>query len=498
MIRSWRTIFLILGTVVVLASLTYLGWLLYIKMNSRSESPLKAIPVNTALILKINNPHAFWKEVSQQNLIWKKLTLIPSLAKLDSGMNRFDSILKSDEKLMVMMRDHPLYLVMTVKGRDEPVWMFLIQLSGYEPSGVIKKFIETHFAGQASIATFPYGNSDLIRISFRGEKEPLYVAVGKGVFIASAYPDLVSKSLDQIMLNLPSVSSTGFRNVEAITGKKVNANLYINYRLLPPFLSKILKEGTNFEAEKQSRLADWSGLDMIVKRDEFLVNGFTTLSDTLSQYLSVFREQTPQRIEITKVLPGNTSSFIYIATEDPGRFYSRLTRFLGDRQGFIPSYPELTRLQNQYNLAIRDYFLPWTGREMASVSVAAAIPGYPDNEFAVFSMTDGLLADSLLMNLARMTGNRPDSVRYEGYTIRQLHLANIVPYLWGPFFSKIKGSCYVLGDGYLIFGNDVPSLKEYLKQMISENLLSKDRDFISFSENMPDNTNLFFYRNNAR
>ncbi len=496
--RLWKIIFWILGAFIVLAGIAYIGWLLFMKMNSKSESPLKAIPQNTALILKINNPHAFWMELNQNNLIWKQLVLLPSLKELSSGINRIDSMLKSDEKLSVMLRNHPVYLALTVKGRYEPVWMFIVQLSGYAPSDAVTDFIGKQFGDKAIIHKVPYGTSDLIRVIVRGEKEPFYFAVGKGVLVASTRPDLVSKSIDQISLNLPSVSGTGFRNVESISGKKVNANIYINYRILPPFLSRYLKEGNNFDAEKQRQFADWSGLDIIVKKDELLMNGFTTLSDTLGQYLSVFLDQVPQKIRVTGILPGNTSSFVYAGTDAPARYHQNLAGFIMEKAPYLREFRNLTNLEERSSISMKDYFLPWTGNEIVSVSVSATIEGDPDNEYAVIAASDAHLADSLLKDLAGITGNRPDSVNYEDHVIRQLHLQDIIPYIWGPFFRMVHGSCYVNIDGYIVFGNDVTSVKEFLKQVTSGNILSKDRDFASFSENIPDNSNLYLYSNNSR
>jgi hypothetical protein len=349
-----------------------------------------------------------------------------------------------------------------------------------------------------TLVKFPYGSSSLIRAGIKGESEPFYFAVRKGVFIGSSRPYLVSKALDRITLNLPSVISTGFRKVEALSGKKVDANLYLNYRLLPAYLERFLKEGTDYEPAKAGQFADWSGLDVILKQDEVRMTGFTVPSDTLNQFLSVFREQQPQPMPALRMLPDNTSAFIFFGAGSPGSWNRRLREFLSVRQDPGESYPELAMLENRESIRLADYILPWTGPEILSVSISRNPDDPVGDDFALISVADPVLADSLMREMGSLSGKRSDSVHFKEYTIRTLHIGNVVPYVWGPFFSRIRGSYYALAGNYLLFGNDEASVKDFLDRLSTGSLLRNRKDFTSFIENFTDQSNLFFYFNHMR
>jgi hypothetical protein len=152
-------------------------------------------------------------------------------------------------------------------------------------------------------------------------------------------------------------------------------------------------------------------------------------------------------------------------------------------------------IENDNQIQLDDYFLPWAGNEISLVILKNSNPQLPDVVYGVFRMADKTLADSLLQSLGNKISGRLQTQIYKGHPIYALNIPNIIPGVWGNLFQELNGSsCTFLAD-YLIFGNDQSSLEKYIDKVISGNVLDKSSDYHNFSENLSDQGNLCYYFN---
>ena len=264
--RQFKLSLIILCIILLAAGLAYLSWVLYQKIPGQTESPLKAISENTALIIQVNRPSELSQDIISDNLLWKELTIIPYLSSVKNDVRVIDSLLKSNKELLQVTKKYPLYLAMTMVTRSSYGFLFLTSIPRKDGEDVITTFLEENFKGKISILKNQYGSANLVRVIVKGTHEPFYFAVRKGVFMGSVHPELVTKAIDQLYLNIPSLAGSGFQKVETTTGKKVDANIYINYQLIRPFISNLLQPEQQSETYKLNWFADWSGLDVILKK----------------------------------------------------------------------------------------------------------------------------------------------------------------------------------------------------------------------------------------
>ncbi|MDP4280570.1 MAG: DUF3352 domain-containing protein [Bacteroidota bacterium] len=489
-----RWFLLSLSILVAVAGIIYVGWLLYPKFRSETESPVKAIPENAALIIKINDPESLWKTIRKENIIWKQLQMIPAIGEFRDQIQTLDSLIGKDQKIRRLMDEKPFYFAVLTNGRTTLGSMFLTNVKGYDAESEIISFIQKTYGNKVTLLKTQYGSSNLIRVILKTRKEPFFFAVRKNVFICSSHPELVNKALDRLSLNISSLATTGFQRVEAVTGKKVDANLYVNYRLISPFLMKVFQEDERSEIESLSHFADWSGWDIMLKSDEILVTGFTTFSDTANQYLPLFRKQVPQRTPALLLLPDNTASISFLGVSNPGAYQSNLMAFFAGNHPFpdVYSYP-LASLEEQYEIRVKDYFIPWMKGEIYSFSTTKDEVSSTLDYYALFGITDSISADTSLIHLGELTSSRHDSVYFNGHTIHSIHLTGILPGLFGKTFSHMENVCYFFWKNYIVFGNDINSLKKYIQQVGSGNILGNNKEFSDFNENLPESANLIYY-----
>jgi len=496
--RYLKLTVIILGIIILITGLGYLSWVIYLKLPGQNESPLKAISENTALIIQLNRPAELSQDLISQNLLWKEISIIPYLAAVKNDIREIDSLLKTNNQLFQVTKKYPLYLAMTMVTRSSYGFLFLSSIPEKNGEDIITGFLEDNFKGRISILKNQYGAANLVRVILKGTREPFYFAVRKGVFMGSNHPELVTKAIDQLYLNIPSLAGSGFQKVEITTGKKVDANIYINYRLIRAFISNLLQSDQQNETYKVSRFADWSGLDVILKKDEMLINGFTTIADTGSQYLSVFSGQSPQKTGIMSILPDNISRFTWLGFNTISDFYRNFQSFASRNPDYTDSYLGFQDFETREQVAVKDFILPWLGSELCMAWALNNPETLREDPYAIAKVNDKQLADSLLRELGKLFPKKKDSVSYHNISIRFLPFPELVPGLFGTAFSDVHTICYTFLGDYVIFSNDPLALKDLIDHYLYGKVLEKDKTFQAVSENISDQTNVFYYFNTAR
>jgi outer membrane protein assembly factor BamB len=472
--------------------------MIYQKFPGQNESPLKAISENTALIIQVNRPAELAQDIISQNLLWKELTVIPYLSGVKKDIQKIDSLIKTNKNLSQVIKKYPLYLAMTMVTRSSYGFLFLSSIPEKNSEDVITGFLEDNFKDKINILKNQYGSANLVRIILKGTREPFYFAVRKGVFMGSTHPELVTKAIDQLYLNIPSLTGSGFKKVENTTGKKVDANIYVNYQMIRPFISNLLQTDQQNEAYKIGWFADWSGLDVILKKDEMLIDGFTTISDTGSQYLGIFSGQLPQKTGMISVLPDNISRFKWLGFNTIEDFYQNFQSFASKNQGYTDSYQAFQDFETKQQVVVKDYILPWMGSELCMAMALNNPETMREDPYAIMKVNDLPLADSLLGELAKLFPKRKDSISYQRIAIRHLPFADLIPGLFGTAFNDVRTNCYAFLGNYVVFGNDVLAMKDIIDHFVYGKVLEKDRAFQAVSENISDQTNVFYYFNTTR
>jgi hypothetical protein len=468
------------------------------KLPGQNESPLKAISENTALIIQINRPYELSQDILCQNLLWKELTVIPYFSSLMYDISRIDSLIKTNKEIMQVIKKYPLYLAMTMVTRSSYGFLFLSSIPEKNGEDLITGILEDNIKGKISILKNQYGSANLIRVTLKGTRESFYFAVRKGVFMGSCHPELVTKAIDQLYLNIPSLSGSSFQKVEKTIGKKVDANIYVNYHLIRSFISSLLQPEQQSETYKISWFAEWSGLDVILKKDEMLINGFTTINDTGSQYLGIFSGQSPQKIRIVGILPDNISRFIWLGFNTIGDLYENFQSFASKYQGYTDNNQEFQDFETREQVVVKDYFLPWMGSELCMARALNNPETMREDPYAIARVTNKQLADSLLGEFGKLFPKKKDSVLYHKVTIKYLPFPELMSSLFGTVFSDIHSTCYAFLGDYIIFGNDLLAMKDIIDHFVYGQVLEKDKTFQAVSEHISEQTNVFYYFNTGR
>jgi len=492
--RKLRSILILLAVVAALTGFSWLGYTLFRKLQRPAESPFNAIPGNTALIIQLNKAGNLLEELNRSNLLWKALSRFPGINTVRNELNYVDSASLKNEKISKIFQQYNVLVSITLSGRTNFGALYLSNVAGSDPESYILDFINEISAGKAILSQTPYFTTNLHRIQAKGSREAFYFAVLKGVFIGSFHADLVKRAIDRLSLNTPMATSSGFRKVEATTGKKVDANIYVNYRFFSLVLSKITRDEILPDLLKFSNFADWSGLDLIIKKDELLFNGITVASDSSQQFLALFADQKPQKKEIVAVIPAKTLYFTAYGWSNPSRFCQRFQNRTPRDENFTGEQNNALTLIDQYGLNIGEYFLPWIGNE-ACLFVMNDPKENADVSFMAFNSLDTLKSKSSLFALADTLGIKTDSVGPRGHKIYKMALPSFLPVLFGELFGKFDVKCFTFLKGYVIFAAQPGDLQMVIEAVSENATLIRDKAYVDFDATLSEKSNVFCYFN---
>ena len=137
---------------------------------------------------------------------------------------------------------------------------------------------------------------------------------------------------------------SSFNIIQKTAGKNVDANIYVNFKRFNNLISTVLNNNQKEIISNFPAVGNWAELDINIKEDAVLLNGFTSTNDSNNYYLNVFRNQEPIEHKLNEILPSNTSIFAVLG--------------ISDNKEYIKSYKEyLSKCGkiNQYQLFVDQY-----------------------------------------------------------------------------------------------------------------------------------------------
>ncbi len=492
--KNIRIFLIVVASLTLLAGFGVLGYHLFKKISHSNESPLNAIPGNTAMIIQLNQAGNLLGELNRSNLLWRSVSRFPGIQGVRYELNYLDSASRKNEHLNSLFRQGKIWIAITMSGKSKFGALYLASVGGHQAESAILDFVRSQNLHDAIIISSPYSTTTLYRIQPKNGHQPFYFAVMKGVFTGSYHVNLVKRSLDRLSLNAPMAASAGFKKVELTVGRKADANIYINYRFFSLLLSTLTREETLSDLIRFSSFADWSGLDLIIKKDELLLNGITVASDSSQHFMSLFANQEPQKLTITHVIPSGAAFFTAFGWSNPGRFSALYQSRIPATDYITPDQAVTSRIIDQFELNIHEYFLPWIGNE-ASVFGLDIAGNNMMSRIIALSATDTIAALKSLNALCDSIGTPSDSLIYHGKT---LYLSNIPPFLstqFGDAFGKVKISCFTSLKGFILFAANPDHLRKVIDDVASGNTLSDNRNFNDFATNFPEEYNVFHFYN---
>lgn len=488
-----------------------LGWF-YLKRNIAQDSdPLAAVAGDAVVIVRTGPARGFLSALSRRNLFWSDLNTVLNSNYLVSQAAYLDSLLDAYPRAGRLAEGRSLYLSVHPSGKGKHEAVFYLGLSGASGIGAAGELVSDILDGVSEVTRRTFSRTTIWEAPLETPygNRVLSWTVSRGILIMSFSPTLLENAVVQSGETQNITGDPAFQRVHSTSGMDADANIYVNLELFPGYLASFSESGPRGFLYDLSDLGSWAELDLHLRDDGLLLNGFSCPAPDGSSYLDIFSGQSPVQASIETVIPGHSSAFLALGLSDPELFQDNYLKWL-EASGRLPGY--LDRQKQFLRLTGHEpaeTFFSFMDREAALVFTGPDDPGEEGESFLVIRTLGRSLALESLLDMvsfhAATNGDNDNSYRQAPVAgrdpdsdIYSFPFPETGGLLFGTMFGRANTSYFSFVGNYLVFGASPAALSEFIHANVLGQTLdagSRNRDI---SDYLISRNNFYFYLNVPR
>jgi hypothetical protein len=473
--------------------------------------PLRAIPVDASVIIKINNLEAVLQKFHKECGIWNELKSTASFRRLEYQMLFLDSVLASLPDARQLLLNNPSYLSLHYTGKDKigsfHVYQIPKSMSERKIHALISRFVEN----KGTVTQRSYDGKKVfdVRLLHTGRINNFSYAVYKDLFMLSFSSLLLEDALRQMDGDVSVVSLHGFDQAFSTAGKNVDANVFLNFRNLPKSLSAGINNEFKAEVRSFTTFANWGELDVNIMSDNLLLNGFIVASDSDYCAASIFKDQNPQKITADEIMPSSVASCLILSVSDPARYFAGYHEYLKGLGRYNQYSRSLDVLENTYGIDFLKEFTDIWDNEISIAFDASAAENKEPISYLLLKVKSQSLAEERLVKMIRKITEKESGSPQQyssvykidnelSYIIYHLPIRKLTGKIFGDFFTNIDEHYFTFIENYLVLSDSPSSLGNLLHQVVLNKTLVTNQAYKVFKTSLSQKSNLYFYANIGR
>ena len=499
----------IISFVLVIAGALAIGYFLLRGKFEPKEDVYHAVPMDASFLIEVKDFNDFIYQLQENSLIWNELVRLKKVQNASKALSKVDSILKIDQSIGTLIDQKSVLVSVHNIGKEDPRLLFLCQLKENAGFSSFENVVKKSFSGSWDIRERIYHKTKLFEMTERSSKFSISFSSYKGVVAVSTSSILVESAMRQLDVDKSILDQKGFSEVKHTAGAKVDGNLYINFAQFPRFLSVLTNPEFINKIYSIKSFSSWAELDINLKEDALLLNGFTYTDDSLNFYSNIFEDQFPQKSSIDQILPANIISYAILGLSNFDKFFKDYKDYLKGINQFKSFEDNLKKAGAKWGTDLPGLFLPLLDNEMGIAYPAVKKNSTTQNSYVIFglrSMTraseqlagsivkfckkNNLETDKYILSIDLDTETR--------FPVFKLPVKTLPGLLFGDIFEGSPHQFVIFLDGYMIFGNSVRSLSSFIYDNLLQKTLSHELDYRKFKESLSDRSNFYFYLNIPR
>ena len=463
---------LIIGISAISLVVIFALFALYKYINSPVLPAINAIPTNSAILIKTNNLRGFWDALMFENKLVNSLEKIPEIESALGIGKHLDSLIQKNEEIENILERENCYLSIFQNEKGNVETLFVSALSNAHQKGEIRSFLQESISTDLDIKKVK--KSSLFCICSPSDTL-LYFSVDKGIFILSKTETGVIASQKQLNSGKCINENSYFDEVLAVAGKNVDANIFINYAEIQLLTNSILENKNGEFVETLSNFAPFTELDIYVKYDRFLMNGFSTSGN--NSILGVFNGQDATTDNCGNILPKQSSAFIRYGFSDIKMLLSAQQNRL--EKEFKETEKRRTKI---YGKNLHDELFSCFKDEIIFAYII-------DSPIVLIKCKSKSKAD-LLLKIGRKNNKEYSFGEKKIYNsgasllFRELKI---------PFLSNSENGWHCFYKDYVVVANSAATLRAYLKAMSKNETLNENSHYADLEENMENKSNVSIF-----
>ena len=498
--RRLIALLVVLAVVIVAASI----WALFSKTEEPvSDTLYDAIPLDAGLIIDVRDFGGL-RNTLHGNDLWNSLCGISSIESLNREMLLLDSLAQQYEQTFPS-RNHMIFSFHPV-GKEEVQSIGYMKMNSEKEARNLTEQMKGQLSGKAVVSQRSYDQINITDVAFNEKKQQSYnfsCAYRGGIFIFSRSSILLEHAIRQIAADSNIADQGKLAGLMRSAGKNAPANIYVNYSQLPRTALTVVHPQHRKLIEPLMRFADWAELDLNIKPDVLLLNGFTECSDNSVQWFSTFLSQPAMPVALVDAMPSTTYAFLWMGIQQLPQYFADYGRYL-DQNKDAAYKKELSHIKSSFQIDLQKAFAEQFENEVALVYANVGQTESGKEPFVLFriksaSSTGDMIEDWQDAVKKAKTGGidkKPLAIDNQ-LTFRAYKLPFDVPgTLFGDIFAGENQWC-VVADNYLVFGSSPANLQKYLHYTALHASLQTDLGYGKLANLFSSRSNLMFYCNPA-
>jgi hypothetical protein len=496
----------IIITSIVLAAIAVGAWYGYQHLENEVAPPsttLQAVPLDAAFVFESRDAHNVWRKLSETNVMWEELKTTEYFAEMNSVGQYLDSLFETNIKLKQLTDKRSIVISAHMSGANDFSFLYCISLPNNVDAGGIEAMLNELSGGQALISQRNYDETAVTQVTIASKDLKFSYCVKGGIFISSASPVLVEKSIRHLNNTNWLTNDYGFVKVQKTAGvDDTDGNLYLNFNAFPSVLATYLNTETKLQALPLQAFGDWAELDLNIRPNGVNMSGFTYSNDTTNNFLNILQHQQPQDIEVTKIVPANTAFMLFYGFSDFNSYYDDYRTFMERNDRLFDYNKQLQKINDECGCDLKAGFNPWIGNEVAMVVTEPTNEDVSQNAYAFFHANNINNAQSkleLLVTQITLKYSEPAALEvHKNQVIKQLRIGRGLEKLLGGAFKSFDSPYYMTVGNYIVMANSQNALRNLINMIEEDRTLNRDLNYSQFADELASEANLFVYSNIAR
>jgi hypothetical protein len=496
---SRKLIIILICSILAIAG-SYLFY--YIKVsNAVVSDPYVSIPASSALVLQINNSLSLFDKLTTTSIMWEELNQVPLFSSLDDNLVFLRHFAERDKDIGRLFRNQKLIISAEKTSGMDFDFLFSIAIPQRVsnksltdlPREIFEKIGRVNKRSYEGIEIIEVNLTDSIQDSL--ENRVFSYSVHNGLFVGSFNIPLLEKSIQTLLNGQSIVAQNNFNSIKSTAAEDTDANLFLSCNLFTNILELYINPEYAKDVELLKNSGNWTELDINFKPDAINLNGFIQSADTVNFKIDYFKNQNPQKIQVTPFIPNNIAYLSHLGLSNYRRF-QKIT-FQENKQ----REDEIQNINAHYGINIEEDFNSWIENEIAYIITEPSTELNSDVYFALLRSKNLERSKEILRELADKSNENND---YESmlilnkYPVNKVNIPNILPLILGNQFKELHNAYYTVLDNYILWGNSVAALRKYLNQIERDNTLNLDPHYQKFEQHLSEESNIFIYSSIAR
>ena len=343
-------------------------YFVYEKLNEQKIDPLSAVPESSSLFGEFSSLGNLYDKLNA-NEFWKDFTQLRYFDEFNKLLPIIDSVREKNSSFNEFVEDHACVLSLhAIDSRNE--LLLIIKTNSQHNEVALDRFFRETFTTNFTKLRSKYEGEQIHKLIFNNYQKTFSYSVVGDLIIASVNEQLIKSSIDQIRLATSILNKAEYQALSSTAGKKVDGNIYINYSHFSDFLNLVSSQKNTQTNEKAFNFSQLTELDLILKNDEILFNGYTNTSDSTLSSADLFYGQEAQEIKIDGILPFHTSYLFHYGFNDFQTYFNKLK----EQKQALKKYDNFRRRITNINVALKtnieESLVPYIGNEVAVFSLA--------------------------------------------------------------------------------------------------------------------------------